>query len=215
MWGFFGRVGPSMVTNTKDIVDQRAAFYTTVFACSGILPKKEEYKLSKLRTLFEVYLWFTYMEQNKVFEVVLCMYIDYNSGLTQYSVSRNVKSKPKLAISSFHPLKALSDVDIHIFAYKYSAASGTQLWYFEDFAINIERKKQGHAILNAMRWVLKDDKPGQYTFDFVQEYDISAKDIRDLVEDAEKLFVDKWKGLACNNSIPQREQEGLILKSVI
>jgi hypothetical protein len=58
MWDFFGRVGPSTTTDTKEIVARRAAFYGTLFACTGIPPKKEEYKLSELKTLFEVPLRF-------------------------------------------------------------------------------------------------------------------------------------------------------------
>jgi hypothetical protein len=45
--------------------------------------------------------------------------------------------------------------------------------------------------------MLKDEKPGQYTFealmelDIVWAYDISLEELRDLVADAGKAFVDK------------------------
>jgi hypothetical protein len=69
--------------------------------------------------------------------------------------------------------------------------------------------------------MLKDDKPGQYTFealmelDIVRAYDISPKELRDLVADAGKAFVDKWKGLACNDFRSQREHEGLFPGSIV
>jgi hypothetical protein len=75
--------------------------------------------------------------------------------------------------------------------------------------------------LNAMRWMLKDDKPGQYTFealmelDIVRAFDISPEELRDLVADAGKAFVDKWKGLACNDFRSQREHEGLLPGSIV
>jgi hypothetical protein len=62
-------------------VARRAAFYGTMFACTEIPPKKEEYKLSELRTLFEVHLRYACMEHNGVFEAVLRMCTDYDSGL--------------------------------------------------------------------------------------------------------------------------------------
>jgi hypothetical protein len=46
----------------EEIVGRRAAFYSTLFAYTGIPPKKEEYKLSELRTLFEVHLRFACVE---------------------------------------------------------------------------------------------------------------------------------------------------------
>jgi hypothetical protein len=205
MWEFFGRVGPSTATDTEEIVAQRAAFYGTLFSCTGI-PPKEEYKLLELRTLFEVHLRYACMEQNGVFEAVLHMYTDYDSGLTHYSGSGNPTSRPKMTISWLRPLKALSDVDLRIITQKYSTASGRQLWYFIDFAVIAEQRKRGSAVLNAMRWMLKDDKPGQYTFealmelDIVRAYDISPEELRDLVADAGKAFVDKWKGPACKIS---------------
>jgi hypothetical protein len=69
--------------------------------------------------------------------------------------------------------------------------------------------------------MLKDDKLGQYTFEALMElnivwaYDISAEEFSDLVVDAEKAFVDKWKGPACNDFRSQREHKGLILRSTI
>ena len=124
IWDFFGRVGPYTATNTEDIVAQRAAFYGTLFACTGIPPKKEEYKLSELKTLFDVHLRFACMEQNGVFEAVLCMCTDYDSGWTHYSSSGNLTSRPKMTISWLRPLKALSDVDLRIIAQKCSTTSG-------------------------------------------------------------------------------------------
>jgi hypothetical protein len=72
-----------------------------------------------------------------------------------------------------------------------------------------------------MRWMLKDDKPGQYTFstlmelDVLQTYDISAEEFRDLTADAGKAFVEKWKGPTCNDFRSQREHEDLILGSIV
>jgi hypothetical protein len=69
--------------------------------------------------------------------------------------------------------------------------------------------------------MLKDDKPGQYTFealmelDIVRAYDISLEELRDLVADAGKAFVDKWKGPTCNDFISQREHEGLLPGSIV
>jgi hypothetical protein len=138
MWEFFGRVGPSTATDTEEIVARRAAFYGTLFACTGIPPKKEEYKPSELRTLFEVHLRYACMEQNGVFEAVLRMCTDYDSGLTRYSGSGNPTSRPKMTISWLHPLKALSDADLRIIAQKCSTTSGRQLWYFADFTVIVE-----------------------------------------------------------------------------
>jgi hypothetical protein len=139
-----------MATDTEEIVARRATFYGTLFACTGIPPEKEEYKLSELKTLFEVHLWFACMEQNGVFEAMLRMCIDYDSGLTCYSGSGNPISRPKMTISWLRPLKA-SDADLRIIAQKYSTASGRQLWYFVDFAMIAEQRKRGSAVLNAMR----------------------------------------------------------------
>jgi hypothetical protein len=69
--------------------------------------------------------------------------------------------------------------------------------------------------------MLKDDKSGQYTFaalmelDIIWGYDISLEELRHLVVDAGKAFVDKWKGPACNDFISQREHKGLILGSIV
>jgi hypothetical protein len=95
-----------------------------------------------------------------VFEAMLRMCIDYDSDLTCYSGSRTPTSRPKMIISWFRPLKALSDADLRIIAQKCSTASGRQLWYFADFAMITEQRKRGSAVLNAMRWMVKDDKPG-------------------------------------------------------
>jgi hypothetical protein len=141
MWEFFGRVGPSTAADIEEIVARRAAFYGTLFACTRIPPKKEEYKLSELRTLFEVYLRFACIEWNGVFEAMLRMCTDYDSGLMRYSASRNPTSRPKMIISWLCPLKALSDADLRIIAQKCSTASGRQLWYFADFAVIAEQRK--------------------------------------------------------------------------
>jgi hypothetical protein len=84
-----------------------------------------------------------------------------------------------------------------------------------------QTKEQGSAVLNAMRWMLKDDKPGQYMFstlmelDVLRMYDISAEEFKDLVADAGKAFVEKWKGPICNDFRSQREHEGLIPGSIV
>jgi hypothetical protein len=69
-------------------------------------------------------------------------------------------------------LKALSDMDLRSIAHKCSTASGRQLWYFVDFAVIAKQRKRGSAVLNAMRWMLKDDRPGQYTFEALMQVDI-------------------------------------------
>jgi hypothetical protein len=51
MWEYFGRVGPNTATNTEEIIAWRGEFYGTLFACIGIPPKKEAYKLLELRTV--------------------------------------------------------------------------------------------------------------------------------------------------------------------
>ena len=72
-----------------------------------------------------------------------------------------------------------------------------------------------------MRWMLKDDRPGQYIFealmefDIIQAYDILPEELKDLVADAGKAFVDKWKGPVCKDFISQREHEGLIPRSIV
>jgi hypothetical protein len=66
MWEFFGRVGLSIAIDIEEIVAWRVAFYGTLFAYIGIPLKKEEYKLSELRTLFEVHLRFACIERNRV-----------------------------------------------------------------------------------------------------------------------------------------------------
>jgi hypothetical protein len=119
-------------------VTRRTAFYGTLFACTGIPPKKEEYKLSELITLFEVHLWFACMEQNRMFRNVLLMCTNYDSGFTRYSASGNPTFRVKMTISWLRPLKALRDKDLCIIAQKCSTASGRQLWYFTDFAMIAE-----------------------------------------------------------------------------
>ena len=151
---------------------------------------------------------------------LLHMCIDYDSGVMHYSTSGNMTSRPKMTISWLCPLKSLSDVDLRIIAQNYSTANGRQLWYFADFKTIIEEIKRGIAILIAMHWMVKDDKLGQYTFqalmehDILQGYDILVEDLRDLVVDVGKAFVEKWKGFSYNNFKSQREHEGLILESV-
>jgi hypothetical protein len=69
--------------------------------------------------------------------------------------------------------------------------------------------------------MLKDDKLGQYTFsalmelDVLQTYDISLEEFMDLIADAGKAFMEKWKGPACNDFRSQRELEGLIPGSIV
>jgi hypothetical protein len=156
-----------------------------------------------------------------VFEAMLRMCTDYDSGLTRYSGSGNPTSRRKMTISWLHPLKALSDADLRIIAQKCSTTSRRQLWYFANFAVIAEQRKRGSAVLNAMRWMLKDDRPRQYTFEALMEldiiwtYDILLEELRDLVADAGKAFVDKWKGPACNDFRAQKEHEGLIPGSII
>jgi hypothetical protein len=99
MWEFFGRIEPNTANDTEETVARRIAFYDTLFACTGIPPKREEYKLSKLKTLFEVHLRFACMELNRMFKEVLRMCTDYDSGFTRYSASGNPTSRPKITIS--------------------------------------------------------------------------------------------------------------------
>jgi hypothetical protein len=153
-----------------------------------------------------------------VFKAVLRMCIDYDSGLTPYNAIGNPTSRPKMTISWLRPL---SDADLRIIAQKCSTVNGRQLWYFADFVVIAEQRKQGSVVFEAMQWMLKDDKPGQYIFeslmglDILRAYDISVEELRDLVADAGKAFVNKWKGPACNNFRSQKEHEGLIPRSIV
>jgi hypothetical protein len=161
------------------------------------------------------------MEQNWMFKEVLRMYTDYDSGFTWYSASGNPTSRPKMTIYWLRLLKALSDKDLCIIAQKCSTASGRQLWFFADFVVLAEQRKRGSTVLNAMRWMLKDDKLGQYTFstlmelDVLRMYDISVEEFKDLVVDAGKAFMEKWKGHACNDFRSQREHKDLIPRSIV
>jgi hypothetical protein len=51
--------------------------------------------------------------------------------------------------------------------------------------------------------------------DILWTYHISIEEPSDLVSDTRKAFVDKWKGLACNDLRSQREHEGFILGSIV
>jgi hypothetical protein len=75
-------VGPSKEIDMEETVVQRAAFYSLLFAYTGIPPKKEEYKFLRLRVLFEVHLRFACVERNTMFEVVLHVCMEYDSNLT-------------------------------------------------------------------------------------------------------------------------------------
>ena len=114
------KVGSSIPDDIEVMVENRAAFYGTLFASTCIAPSKEEYKLLELIALFQIFLRFACMERDVVFNVVLRMCIDYDRGITEYSESRRSKSRPRLAISWLKSLRSLHDQDIEIFAWKCS-----------------------------------------------------------------------------------------------
>jgi hypothetical protein len=91
-WNFFGRVGPSIAADMEAMVNDRAAFYSTLFVATGIPPKKEDYKILELRVLFDVYLRFACVEQDSMFAALLQVCNDYEQGLIQYSETG--KSRP-------------------------------------------------------------------------------------------------------------------------
>ena len=180
---YFGKVGSSTPDDTKATVEDQAAFYGTLFASIGILPSKEEYKLSELRALFQIFLRFACLEWDVVFDVVFCMCADYDRGLMEYSGNRRSKSRPRLAISWLKPLRLLHDKDIGMFARKCSTFHRQQEWYFEDFVVTVAKKTTSYVVLNALRWILNDNKLQLYTYDalmkvgVVHEYNISTVEI--------------------------------------
>jgi hypothetical protein len=76
-WNSFGRVGPNTVVDMEATANDRAAFYSTLFAATWIPLKKEDYKVSELRVFFEVHLCFACVEQDSVFAALLQMCNDY------------------------------------------------------------------------------------------------------------------------------------------
>jgi hypothetical protein len=194
---YFGKVGSSIPDDIEATVEDRAAFYGILFASTGIPSSTEEYKLSELRALFQIFLRFACLKRDVVFDSVLRMCTDYDMGLTEYSESRHSKSRPRLAISWLKPLRSLHDPDIGMFARKCSTFYGRQEWYFEDFVATIAIRTTSYVVLNALRWVLKDNELGLYTYDAlmkvdnVREYNISVVEIQDLYADAGKSFVEK------------------------
>jgi hypothetical protein len=96
-WNFFGRVEPSTTEDTEAMVTDRAAFYNMLFATTGIPSKKEDYKISELRVLFEVHLRFACVEQDSMFATLLQMCNNYEQGLIDYSEIG--KSRPRMRIS--------------------------------------------------------------------------------------------------------------------
>ena len=109
---YFGQVGPTSKHDTESIVEDRASFYSTFFATTRILPKKEEYKLSELKTQFEVHLRLACVEEENIFRAMLWMCTDYNMELTLYSKRGNPRSKSRMAITWLCPLKVLSNANI-------------------------------------------------------------------------------------------------------
>jgi hypothetical protein len=218
-WNFFGRMGPNTTVDTEATVNDRATFYSTLFAATGIPPKKEDYKVSELRVLFEVHLRFACVEQDSVFAALLQMCNDYEQGLTQYNETG--KSRPRMKISWLRPLRVLHDADIQVFAHKCSTASGHQQWYFEDFTTKAKMRKQVYAVFNALKWVLHECKPRSYNFqglmklDIARLYSISAQEVRELAADAGKTFVERWKGPVCDAFKRQREHVSLIPHSIV
>jgi hypothetical protein len=87
--------------------------------------------------------------------------------------------------------------------------------------VTVAKRTTSYVVLNALRWILKDNKPGLYTYDalmkvdVVREYSIYIVKIRDLCADAGKSFVEKWKGLLCDSFKKQREYISLIPQSIV
>ena len=220
-WIYFGRVGPSSKSDTQVIVDQRARFYSTLFAATGMQPTKEDPTLSELKTKFDVHLRFACLENDNAFKAVLHMCNDFDDGRTKYSMTRTQKSGLKIAISWLRPLRVLNDADILIFSRNLLKVEGRQHWYFDDIDAKVSEKKRQYAIMNAMRWMVKDERPGHYTFkalmqiDLTREHGISARKIQELAMDAGIAFVGRWKGLACETFKKQAQYEDLIPKSLV
>ena len=111
-WNFFGRVGPSTTKDLQAIINDRARFYTTLHAATGIPPTEEHSKLSALRTKFEVHLRYACMTNDIDFEAVLRMCDDYDAGLTRFSKLENHKASSKMVISWLRPLRCLTDPSV-------------------------------------------------------------------------------------------------------
>jgi hypothetical protein len=60
-------------------------FYGTFFASISIPPKIKEYKLSELRGLIEEHLRFVCVEQDNIFEALLCICTNCEKGFTEYN----------------------------------------------------------------------------------------------------------------------------------
>jgi hypothetical protein len=64
-------------------------------------------------------------------------------------------------------------------------------------------------------------KPGSYNYqglmelDIARVYIISIEEVRELVADAGKTFVERWKGLACDDFKRHREHVSLIPHSIV
>lgn len=83
--------------------------------------------------------------------------------------------------------------------------NGHKKWYFEDMEAKVEQMKKGYVVLNAMRWMSKEDWSGHYTYqallhvDIMKEFKVFARQIKEFCVDVGINFVEKWKGHACEN----------------
>ena len=158
IWIYFERVGPLNKSDTQVIVDQRAQLYSTLFATIGIQPTKEDPILSELRTKFDVHLRFACLENDDGFKAMLCKCNDFDDGQTKYSMIATQKSGLEIAISLLHPLQVLNDAVIWILAWNLSKVEGRQRLYFDNINAKVSERKQQYAVMNAMRWMLKDER---------------------------------------------------------
>ena len=76
-------------------------------------------------------------------------------------------------------------------------------------------------MLNALKWILHEDKLGCYTYkalmalDIARVYYIFAEEVRKLETNAGKMFVKNWKGPTCKDFKRQIEHMSLIPQSIV
>ena len=61
------------------------------------------------------------------------------------------------------------------FAQNLSKVEGIQWWYFDDIDAKVLEQKQQYVVLNAMKWMVKDERLGHYTFKIVMQIDLTRE----------------------------------------
>ena len=219
-WKHFGMIGPFKKGEASEAVHRRAAFYMTLFAATGIEPTKEAYTLADLRTKFDVYLYFACLESTSAHEAVQKMCNDYDQGLTQFSKPRAQhggipRPRSDFVITWLRPLRSCFEPDIESLAKKCSAnVEGVQTIFFDQLPKVVEDYKKRYAVQNAMRWMVESCNPGLHSWDELMSLPIrpyaTAKELKNLMEEAGPDFVAKWRWPACNSIKAQRQHEHLI-----